>query len=369
MATSAYVVVPLLVLSALLYAYWLVLCGQAMDQGTDGSSKKFIFVSYRCMSGSVVNFASIMMIPGMAGGKDLRITPRLQDLTRLSLSGVFLCIVSLGNVLALDNVPSITVSMFQTMLPVVSFVACAALRMEDVSWLKVLGVAAASGGAVIVVMSGKKGTGTTSVNYSAGLPLCMAGLLAQAFFHVNNKPLTKIYPPSFLMGFSYFIAAIPAVIMGLSIDGPASPSWALDHRWLAWGAIAYGTFGIAFAYYGIVTWGIRESTPTLVTSFQCLQPVFAAMLCYFIKGEVITWGEVIGGVIIIAGLFLYIIGKQRLERQAAEKEKLKSEKEPDPKISNMETGSQRMSVEEAVEARGEGNRLLTQNMSYNSTGK
>ncbi|XVE81815.1 hypothetical protein DITRI_Ditri15bG0096300 [Diplodiscus trichospermus] len=58
-------------------------------------------------------------------------------------------------------------------------------------------------------------------------------------------------------------------------------------------------------------WCTEEKGPVFVTMFNPLSTILVAVLAYFVLGEKLYLGSILGGVIVIVGLYLLLWGKDR----------------------------------------------------------
>ncbi|XVF71979.1 hypothetical protein PTKIN_Ptkin12aG0084000 [Pterospermum kingtungense] len=107
-----------------------------------------------------------------------------------------------------------------------------------------------------------------------------------------------------------------------SIGGAQSAVFAvlLQHRPAAWSIKIFGIRFWAITYSGIVCssisvflqfWCMKQKGPVFVSMFSPLSTVMVAVLAYFILGEKLYIGSILGGVIVIIGLYLLSWGKER----------------------------------------------------------
>ncbi|XP_066385497.1 WAT1-related protein At3g18200-like [Miscanthus floridulus] len=69
-------------------------------------------------------------------------------------------------------------------------------------------------------------------------------------------------------------------------------------------------------------WCTQKKGPVFVTMFDPLQAIMAAMLAYFMFGENLYIGSIIGGAVVILGLYMLLWGKgkDQIDKSSTEHE-------------------------------------------------
>lgn len=66
-----------------------------------------------------------------------------------------------------------------------------------------------------------------------------------------------------------------------------------------------------FLGHNLFNWALRWLQSSTVTTAIVFEPIVAAILAYVVLKETITWSQLLGGTIVIFGLFLFIISTSR----------------------------------------------------------
>ncbi|CAL4939720.1 unnamed protein product [Urochloa decumbens] len=230
---------------------------------------------------------------------------------------------------------------FQPSIPVITFVLAAIVGVEAINIfakdgiLKVLGTAVCVSGAVLMALYrgpslfGLGGTNTangittsgawsstpypaqwlTSTMLEYGVEtwhlgvLCLIGNCSfVAAYLVIQAPVMIRYPASLsVTAYSYFFATVFMVFTGvLATNG--LHEWALTKTEII--AVLYAGIVASCMSYAIMTWANQILGPSLVALYNPLQPACSTILSTIFLGDPVYVGSVIGGVFIIAGLYM-----------------------------------------------------------------
>ena len=182
--------------------------------------------------------------------------------------------------------------------PVLIFILSIIFLKERPTVKKVTGLILASIGLYIIVRyaSGER----IVLSYLFYIFITMLAPLCFATYTILGKPLVARYPPLQVTGGAMIAAVIPLLFL---IDGdliaklPTLPA-------TVWLSIAFLSFLCTVFAFVIWFWALQKMEATRVGSFTYLVPLFGVSFSQVILGEPITLARVIGGAILLSGVYI-----------------------------------------------------------------
>lgn len=230
-------------------------------------------------------------------------------------------------------------------LPAMTFVMAALFRMEKVdikklrSQTKIAGTVVCVGGAMLMTLY--KGpivpifgrthynhfaspSSSSSVNsdkdWTKGSILLVAACLAWAAFFILQAAVLKKYSAQLsLTTLICFIGALQSIAITLVVERDPSV-WALGWNMNLLSAVYSGVVASGIAYY-VQGLCMKLKGPVFATAFSPLMMILVAIMGSIILSESIYLGSVVGGVLIVVGLYAVLWGKLKDHKILSRKQK------------------------------------------------
>jgi len=259
--------------------------------------KPVVFAFYR----EVISGPLLLIIASIVE----RVIPEKRDWWRLALLGIVLYLNQFCFIMGLKLTSSATqTAIIQQCIPVFTTTIALIIRLEKMSFLKVLGIISAAGGAV--VMAGFDDLSLKNAHF-VGILLLLGNTMCMSLYYICQKPVLKKYPPITVTGWAYMVGAIEMGITSLAVNKPSAYTIPTEVFLPLGYAIVFATI----LSYMALTWANTYAPASMVAAYSSLQPLTAALLSFIFLGEVLVWREGLGALFITSGLGLVTYARIR----------------------------------------------------------
>lgn len=247
------------------------------------------------LAGLRVGFATpILLLLAWRSDRCLPTRSDLPMLALLGLLGVFLN--QLLFIVGLQFTTATNAAILMPSIPVFAVALGALLGIERIGWRRLLGIALAVLGALVVLGPGRLATSSTLF---LGNLLILLNCLSYAAFLVLQRPLLERLPWRTTIAWAFLFGG-GGVLAVASFDLARLEPAAIDPS--TWAGLTYIVALPTVFSYAVATWAVKRSSPSLAATYTTAQPLFAAALASAFLGETLGWREGLGFLLIAGGL-------------------------------------------------------------------
>lgn len=182
--------------------------------------------------------------------------------------------------------------------PVMVLILACAMRREALTVLKTTGAIVALAGVGVLTAGKEAHSGGATL---LGDALLFLGGLAFAYYTILMKEVADRYATLTLNALVFALGAI--FLLPFSATSLVRVHWTSLPATAWWGIAFMVIFG-TFAAYLFYAFALTELTASRVAAFAYLQPVMAAGLGMWFLHEAVTWRVILGGAMILVGVYL-----------------------------------------------------------------
>ncbi|KAJ8650294.1 hypothetical protein MRB53_003317 [Persea americana] len=250
------------------------------------------------------------------------------------------------------------------LIPAITFVIAVLLRMETLNWRRIYGqckilgvVLCASGAIVISLYQGPplkllqwhaqvlSPPGASSVSYPGpgekktqikGPLLMFAAFISWSSWVVMQSEMLKAYPAKLsLTTLQCLLSTIQSSVIAVAVDRNRN-SWILGWNMQLISVIYCGVL-VSGVSYCLQIWCIEKKGPVYVSMFSPLSVIITAIVSALIWSELLYFGSVLGGVLIVGGLYFVLWGKSKETRAARLEHAIVTSGVPKDKMADVES--------------------------------
>lgn len=235
-----------------------------------------------------------------------RVRPGRADIPALiasGLTGYFL--YQMGFVLGLDRTSALASAILISTHPIFSVIVMWILRKERPMRLEVAGVVVGFLGVAIFLRAWDAFAAAR-----LGDLFSLGAAAAFGAYGVVNQPLTKRIPSRELM--AYGLASGGLLIAVIGIPAMAQQDWG-SVSLPSWGILLYAIVGPVYLAYVLWNWAIRHRGIPRTVVYGFLVPVLGGAIAIIGLNEAVAVEQVIGGLVVVAGLVVTRLAKLKPE--------------------------------------------------------
>ncbi|KAF8016524.1 hypothetical protein BT93_H1902 [Corymbia citriodora subsp. variegata] len=153
--------------------------------------------------------------------------------------------------------------------------------------------------------------GNTSVHedWLKGSILTVASCITWSIWYIMQAYTLKRYPAQLsLTTWMSFVGGAQSAVFTVIVEHKRA-AWTIGFNIDFWSTL-YGGVVCSGLIIFIQLWCTEEKGPVFVTMFNPLSTILVAILAYFVLGEKLYLGSIIGAVIVIIGLYMLLWGKE-----------------------------------------------------------
>lgn len=225
-----------------------------------------------------------------------------EDIFRIALCAVFgIAINQLLFFKGLDITTPINASIIITTNPVLVLLLSALILKEKISLNKAIGIALAICGAVAIIASGRViSTGSDTVK---GDIMIIINASSYAFYLVLIKPMMNKYNPMTVITWVYTFGLLYVAPFGFNeLTVTQWRSFPTD----IWVALLYVVFCTTFLAYSLNSYAMKPLSPTVVSSYLYLQPVFSTIFALWFGKDELSFIKIMAAMMIFTGVFMVV---------------------------------------------------------------
>ncbi|KQK15947.1 WAT1-related protein At5g64700 [Brachypodium distachyon] len=318
-----------IVLIRLIYAGMHILTKAAFEEGTN--TTVFVFYRHAVAAIFLAPFAVLEIRKRPPPPLSFRLSAKIFVHAFYGMAGT-INLYSIG----LNYASATSSSAIFNIVPVVAFILAVMFRMETLKLKSVHGISKAVGillciGGVValalyqgpqlkslnhhplLLSSGSAVHAHPKKNWALGIFLMTTSVVIWALWTVQQGPLLLEYPSKLLnTTLQCTFASVQSFFIALAMERDFS-RWKLAGGVSLFSVLFTGIVVAAISYY-LQIWVIEKKGPVFLSMSMPLSLVFTMVIASFLLGEDVSLGSIIGGALLVAGLYAVLWGKGREER-------------------------------------------------------
>ncbi|KAG6586027.1 WAT1-related protein, partial [Cucurbita argyrosperma subsp. sororia] len=259
----------------------------------------------------------------------------------------------------------------ENLIPAMTFLIAGMVGMESVkmknlrSMAKIGGTVVCMGGAMFMaflrgpkLLNATQGFGVKSAIFDVesgsheawllGSLSLLGSCVCWSIWLILQVPAMESYPDKLsLSAWTCFFSLIQSVAFTLWVEGANVETWKIHSNTELVCYLFSGIFGSGVAYY-LQAWGISKRGPVFSAVFIPFCTIITTVLAAIFLHEEIYSGSLLGGVVVIIGLYVFLWGKANEGVKEEDKERSRIEKQEDCESNSVDKESYKIDMEEPL---------------------
>ncbi|MDW0113586.1 DMT family transporter [Sporosarcina saromensis] len=252
-------------------------------------------------------FSVLLMLPLflMKYRKELLVFTK-RDWIFSSIAGIFLAFHFILWFESLNYTSVASSTVLVTLQPIFAFVGTYFFFKEKLSMKTILSAVIAISGSIIISWSDFQLSGTAFYGDMLALAGC-AFITAYLLFGQEVRKRLSLITYTFVL---YAISTITLFFYVLVKGESFGPYSSTDWFWFFMLALIPNLLG-----HSLFNWAVKWVSTNVISIAILFEPVGASILAYYIFHETLTSAQIIGGIVVIAGILLFIIDPRKIHRK------------------------------------------------------
>lgn len=198
----------------------------------------------------------------------------------------------------LSRTSNINASLIMTSTPILVTLMAFLFLKEHLKWTQVTGIALGMAGAVTLILQYRNHTGKPT---AFGDFMVLVNAASYALYIVRAKRMMKKYDTWQVIKWTFFFGLL--LVTPFGSPGLARVEWN-NFTLSVWLAVGFVLLFTTFFAYLFNTYGLKHLSPSVVSFYIYLQPLFATLVSLLITHELISLVQIVACVLIFAGVYL-----------------------------------------------------------------
>ena len=255
------------------------------------------YMATRCVGATILFWIVACFLP--------REKVERKDLVTIMLGGLLGIVISQTlTAEALKYTTPVYFSLVAALTPIAVMLLAALFIKEEITTLKMVGVALGIGGALLMLfMSWTGGAGTSGSNDLLGIFLAILSVLTWAVYLIITRKVSSKYSSVTQMKYVFLISTIVTVPIALATE----PQQALYSSAWEWSGVLQMAFIVLFATglgYFLIPYAMKFLRATTVSIYTNIQPIVASLVAMAVGQDIFTWDKPLAAVMVLVGAYI-----------------------------------------------------------------